>query len=99
MVKAGDATAARKFMDEHPELVMAHTAAAVQKKVADLNKLAVQTVSDPAMMKQIDEARVANMAALNQALKAQEEAAGKPTLAAKLREAVKPQEREAVAVQ
>lgn len=86
-------------MDEHPELMMARTATAVQQKVAALNKLAVQTVSDPAMMKDIDAARVANMAALNQALKAQEEAAGKPTLAAKLREAVKPQAREAVAAQ
>lgn len=99
MTKAGDADAARKFLDEHPELVMARTAATVQQKVAALNKLAVQTVSDPSMMKQIDEARVANMVALNQAIKAQEDAAGKVTLAQKLRTAVTSRTGEAEAAQ
>lgn len=78
---------------------MASTAARVQQKVSALNRIAVQTVGDTAMMKQIDEARVANMSALNQALKAQEDAAGKTTLGEKLRAAVKPQVKEAVAVQ
>lgn len=99
MTKAGDAEVARKFLDEHPELFMARTAATVQQKVAALNKLAVQTVSDPAMMKQIDEARVANMAALNQAIKAQEDAAGKITPAQKLRTAVTSRTAEAEAAQ
>ncbi|MDP2254987.1 MAG: hypothetical protein Q8K05_02835 [Polaromonas sp.] len=47
----------------------------------------------------IDEARVANMAALNKALKAQEDAAGKVTLAQKLRTAVTSRTGEAEAAQ
>ncbi|APW38430.1 hypothetical protein RD110_15515 [Rhodoferax koreense] len=95
MAKAGDREALQKFMDENPDVVMAKAVNTIQSKVSALNKIAVQTVGDPAMTKQIDDARVQNMTALNDAIKEMERSTSAPTLGDKLRAAMKPKAAEA----
>jgi hypothetical protein len=90
--KAGDGEAMVKMSEQHPELAVATSYEKLQRELNALNKAAVSTVDDPAALKVIDDARVAKMKALNDAVRELEQASGKVTLGQKLRGAIKPTE-------
>lgn len=84
-MKAGDGAAVMRMFEDHPEAVLTKLNDKTQADIAQLNKLAVSVVRDPAEMKEIDRVRVDRMAGLNEAVKQMEEASGKMTLGQKLR--------------
>jgi hypothetical protein len=85
VIKAGDSAALEKLQKEHPEIALINLGNRVQSAVAKLNKMAVQTIGDPAATKTIDENRVATMDVLNEAVKALEADTSKPSLGAKIK--------------
>ncbi|MEO5670430.1 MAG: LPD38 domain-containing protein [Ramlibacter sp.] len=86
---AGDGEAMVKMLQEHPEAALIKMHDKVQRQLGALNKMAVTTIGDPAQSKVIDEARVAQMKTLNDAIVQLEEASGKVTLGQRLRGAAK----------
>ena len=84
------------MLKEHPEIVMIAAQNRVQASIAKLNKLAMTVINDRETMKTVDEARVMNMRALNEAIEQQEKLAGKVTPGQKLREAFKGEQQEPV---
>lgn len=87
--KSGNAEAVERMITEHPEIALIKAQNKVAASISKLNKLAVTVINDRETMKTVDEARVMNMRALNEAIAQQERAAGKPTPGEKLRELVK----------
>jgi hypothetical protein len=87
--QAGDGEAMARMITEHPELAMMKAYEKVDRELTKLNKQVVSTVDDPAGLKALDDARVANMKALNDAMKNLEQASGKVTLGQKLKGALK----------
>lgn len=85
IIKAGDAAALEKLQKDHPEIALIGLGNRVQSAVSSLNKMAVQTIGDPASVKTIDENRVAAMDVLNEAVKALEADTTKPALGAKIK--------------
>ena len=83
---AGDGKALERMLDAHPEAAFAIAESRVQQEIAKLNKLAVQVVKDPAAMREIDQARVAHMKALNEAMAEMEKASGKTTLGDRIKQ-------------
>ena len=94
--KSGNAEAVERMLKEHPEIVMIAAQNRVQASIAKLNKLAVTVINDRETMKAVDDARVMNMRALNEAIEQQEKLAGKVTPGQKLREAFKGKQQEPV---
>jgi glucosamine 6-phosphate synthetase-like amidotransferase/phosphosugar isomerase protein len=90
--QAGDGQAMLKMIQEHPEVAMIKAHDRVAAEIAKLNKAAVTVINNPGQVKAIDDARVANMKALNTAMKQLEDASGKVTLGQRLRGAVRPAE-------
>lgn len=90
---AGDGEALSRMLAAHPEAAFVKAESKVQQEISKLNKLAVQVVKDPAAMREIDEARVARMKSLNEAMAEMEKANGKATLG----DRIKPKRSEAVA--
>ena len=85
ILKSGDAEALRALQEEHPEIALIGLGNRVQSAVSKLNKMAVQTLSDPAKIKQVDDSRVEVMGVLNQAVKDLEASKGKPTVGDKIK--------------
>jgi hypothetical protein len=83
--KAGNAAEANRIARENPEVMQYDDLKAVQKNVSALNKLAVETVNNPAQMAKIDAQRAAEMKVLNDLVRKMEKR--EPKLADKLREA------------
>ena len=83
--KAGDAGALQRMIDANPEAAAIQSGNKIQAAIGKLNKLAVSTVADREAMKQIDEARLEYMKALNEAMKELEQATAKPTIAQRIR--------------
>jgi hypothetical protein len=67
MVKAGDDEAVQAFVEKNPDIALVQIHRKVGTSIAELNRLAVQTVGDTETLARIDEARVGLMSALNQA--------------------------------
>jgi hypothetical protein len=89
---AGDGEAMTRMLEQHPEAAMIALHDRVHRELAKLNKLAVATVDDPTTIKAIDEARVAQMRVLNEAVEQLEAANAKATLGQRLRGVLRPQE-------
>lgn len=87
--KAGDVDAVRKLLDDNPELLLGQTQDKIAQEIAKLNKVAAITIDDREKLKQLDELRVTYMKMLDDAVKQQEQQAGKTTPGQKLREYAK----------
>ena len=85
MVKAGDGEAVQAFVEKNPDIALVQIHRKVGTSIAELNRLAVQTVGDPETLARIDEARVGLMSALNQAAADAGQASRKVTLADMIR--------------
>lgn len=73
---AGDAQALRTLAKEHPvEAALAKDYAKVQRSIGEMNTLALENVGNKQVLKRIDEARVRQMNAVNQAVKRLEQRA------------------------
>lgn len=89
MVKAGDGAAVQAFVEKNPDVVLVKLHRKVGTSIAQLNKLAVQTVGNPEASAQIDQARVGLMSALNQAAENAGKATRKATLADMIKSKIK----------
>lgn len=83
--KAGDGDFIAQLVKERPEIALVSLGNRVQTEVAKLNKLAVSTVDDRETLQQIDQARLARMRALNEAVRELELAQRGPTIAQRIR--------------
>lgn len=86
---AGDGEAMVRMIEANPDALLIKAHDKIQRDLAKLNKLAVSTVNDTATIKAIDEARLETMRSLNTVIKEMEDARTPPTLAQKLRGAVR----------
>ncbi len=83
--KAGDGEFIERLLQERPEVALIQLGNTVQAEIAKLNKLAVSTVDDRETLRQIDQARVQRMQALNNAVRELELAKSGPTAAQRMR--------------
>ena len=63
--KKGDGVAMEAIMKKRPEAALVETARSTKSSLRDLNKLAMQSVDDPATVKEVDEVRTEIMRSLN----------------------------------
>jgi hypothetical protein len=83
--KAGDADEAARIA-ARPEFAAGRAQDQVQRRLQELNRLAVRTVDDPQTMKEIDQARAEAMRVLNEALTELERAQRGPTPGERLKQ-------------
>ena len=88
-IMGGDGKAMEKFMEKNPEIAYRYAANATQQSIAVMNKMAVQTIGDPAKIKEIDKARIEHMRSLNMNLKMLEQSSGKVTPGEEFRKATR----------
>ena len=86
--RAGDEAAVERLAST-PEAALIRAHDKVQRRIAELNKLAATTVNDREMMKILDEARRAEMRGLMDALRELEESTGQVTPAQRIRKAIR----------
>ena len=84
MKKTGDDAAMDKFEDAHPEVRLIREYNKVSRSVSKLNAEAVQTIGNPAELKQIDADRLELMRDLNLSVRELEDELGRVTLADRL---------------
>lgn len=85
--QAGDGAALREMLKRNPDARFIEAGNEIQSEITKLNRLAVQTVSNPEQIRKIDKARYESQRALNQAIRRLEEREA-PTLAQRLRKKV-----------